>query len=356
MPDLSTEPSETSGPLRVAIVGGSGYAGGEALRIALGHPGLDVTTVTSERSAGEPVAQHHPNLRGVTRLRFTSIADLEPVDVILSALPHGVFCDHHDRFADLADVLIDLSSDVRLSDPERYQRAYGKPHPRPDLLGTFVYGIPELHRDALRGAKRIAAPGCIATASLLALAPFLRHAILARQDAILDAKIGSSAAGASATRSGHHPERAGAIRTYAPVGHRHQAEIAQALRDRLNIHLTATAVERVRGIVVAAHLFVQDGTSEQDVLMALRDTYEDEPFVRLVLARRGVHRVPDPRILDGSNWADLGFALDRDSGRLVVISAIDNLVKGTAGQAIQALNVAQGWDERTGLEFPGLHP
>jgi N-acetyl-gamma-glutamyl-phosphate/LysW-gamma-L-alpha-aminoadipyl-6-phosphate reductase len=342
--------------LRVAIVGGSGYAGGEALRIALGHPRLEVTQVTSERSAGQPVATVHPNLRSVTRLRFRPLAQLEEADVLIAALPHGRFAEQVERFAAIAPVLIDLSSDLRLVDPDRYRRAYGRPHPRPDLLGSFVYGVPELNRDALRGATRIAGAGCIATAAQLALAPFLRHPILARRDVIVDAKIGSSAAGAAPSLSGHHPERAGAVRTYAPVGHRHEPEIAQALNDRLNVHLTATAVERVRGILVAAHLFVQDGTSEQDVLMALRDVYEDEPFVRLVLARRGVHRVPDPRVLDGTNWADLGFALDRDSGRLVVLAAIDNLVKGTAGQAIQALNVAMGWDERAGLAFPGLHP
>ena len=342
--------------LRVAIVGGSGYAGGEALRIALGHPRLEVTQVTSERSAGQPVATVHPNLRSVTRLRFRPLEQLEEADVLIAALPHGRFAEQVERFGGVAEVLIDLSSDLRLRDAERYRRAYGRPHPRPDLLGSFVYGVPESNREALRGATRIAGAGCIATAAQLALAPFLRHPILARSDVIVDAKIGSSAAGAAPSLSGHHPERAGAIRTYAPVGHRHEPEIAQALNDRLNVHLTATAVERVRGILVAAHLFVQDGTSEQDVLMALRDVYEDEPFVRLVLARRGVHRVPDPRVLDGTNWLDLGFALDRDSGRLVVLGAIDNLVKGTAGQAIQALNVAMGWDERLGLEFPGLHP
>lgn len=352
----AASPGATHHPLRVAIVGGSGYAGGEALRIALGHPRLEVTQVTSERSAGQPVSSVHPNLRSVTRLRFRSADDLEEADLLIAALPHGRFADDLDRFADLAPRLIDLSSDMRLQDPDRYERTYGRPHPRPDQLGTFVYGVPELNREALRGATRIAGAGCIATASQIALAPFLRHPILARSDALLDAKIGSSAAGASPGPAGHHPERAGAIRTYAPVGHRHEPEIAQAVRERLTVHLTATAVERVRGILVAAHLFVQDGTSEQDVLMALRDVYEDEPFVRLVLARRGIHRVPDPRILDGSNWADLGFALDRDSGRLVVMSAIDNLVKGTAGQAIQALNVAMGWDETLGLSFPGLHP
>lgn len=342
--------------LTVGIVGASGYAGGEALRIALQHPHLEVVQATSERHAGQPIGNVHPNLRGVTRLRFTALDALEPCDVVIAALPHGTFVEQVDRLARTAPRLVDLSSDLRLHDPEVYRRAYGHPHPRPELLGTFVYGVPELNRARLRGATRISGAGCIATASQLALAPFLRHAILAKGDAIVDAKIGSSAAGARPGPSGHHPERAGAIRTYAPVGHRHEPEIAQALGGRLRIHLTATAVERVRGILVAAHLFVQDGTSEQDVLMALRDSYEDEPFVRLVLARRGIHRVPDPKILDGSNWCDLGFALDRDSGRLVVMSAIDNLVKGTAGQAIQALNVAVGWDETSGLGFPGLHP
>lgn len=355
-PSSASSPEGSARRLRVAIVGASGYAGGEALRIALGHPHLDVTQVTSERAAGEPVGNVHPNLRNVTRLRFRPLDELEEADVVIAGLPHGGFCERHDRLAERAEVLIDLSSDMRLRDPERYRRSYGKEHPRPDLLGSFVYGLPELQREALGGATRIAGAGCIATAAQLALAPFLRHPILARSDVILDAKIGSSAAGAAPSRSGHHPERSGAVRTYAPVGHRHEAEIAQAFDGRLRVHLTATAVERVRGILVAAHLFVQDGTSEQDVLNALRESYGDEPFVRLVLARRGIHRVPDPRILDGSNWADVGFALDRDSGRLVVLTAIDNLVKGTAGQAIQALNVARGWDERLGLEFPGLHP
>ncbi len=342
--------------LRVAIVGGSGYAGGEALRLALGHPRLEVVQVTSERYDGEPVGNVHPNLRGVTRLRFTSLDRLAPSDLLIAGLPHGAFAERHDRFAEIAPRLIDLSSDLRLRDAERYRRAYGRDHPRPELLGSFLYGVPELARDALRGATRIAGPGCIATATLLALTPFLRTPILARRDVIVDAKIGSSAAGAKPGPSGHHPERAGAIRSYAPVGHRHGAEIAEALNERLNVHLSATAVERVRGILVTAHLFVQDGTSEQDVLMALRDSYQDEPFVRVVLARRGIHRVPDPRILDGTNWCDVGFALDRDSGRLVVMSAIDNLGKGTAGQAIQALNVAMGWSETEGLGFPGLHP
>jgi len=349
-----TQPPEA--PLRLSIVGASGYAGGEFLRLALAHPNLEVTQVTSERFAGEPVGNVHPNLRNATRLRFEPLADLRDADVLVSALPHGRFAGQLERFAGYARTLIDLSSDMRLKDPDVYERTYGEAHPAPEQLAEFVYAVPERTRNELKGATRISGAGCIATASQLALWPFLQTPILAKRDAILDAKIGSSAAGASSSPASHHPERSGAIRSYAPVGHRHEPEIEQALSHRLDVHLSATAVERVRGILVTAHLFVQDGTSEQDVLMALRDAYDDEPFVRLILARKGIHRVPDPRILDGTNWLDIGFALDRTTGRLVVMTAIDNLVKGTAGHAMQALNIAQGWDETLGLDFPGLHP
>lgn len=343
-------------PLRVAILGASGYAGGEMLRLALGHPHLEVVQVTSERHAGHPVASVHPNLRGVTRLRFTPLAELNDVDVLVSALPHGHVADRLEALEAHAETLIDLSSDMRLNDPDAYARAYGRPHPAPDRLADFVVGVPELRRAALVGATRIAGAGCLATAAQLAVAPFLRTPILARREVLIDAKIGSSAAGASPSPATHHPERAGALRTYAPVGHRHEAELVEASGGRLDVHLTATAVPRVRGILATAHLWVQDGTSERDVLEAVREAYDDEPFVRLVLARHGLHRTPDPKLLDGTNWVDLGVALDPDSGRLVVTTALDNLVKGTAGGALQALNVARGFEETTGLTFPGLHP
>ncbi len=353
----STEVPDAGPPRRrVAILGASGYAGGEFLRLALGHPHLEVVQVTSERNAKLPVHLVHPNLRASTRLRFVKAAELEPCDILVSALPHGMLVDRYDEIADLAATIVDLSADFRLADPERYARYYGREHPRPELLEAFVYGNPEVARAELRGASRIAAAGCIATASILALKPLFDHAVPARGDVILEAKIGSSAAGASPSLSGHHPERMGVVRTYAATGHRHQAEIEEALGGHVPVHLTATAVERVRGILVTAHVFVPDGTSERDVRAAYKESYDDEPFVRLVLARKGIHRVPDPKILDGTNWCDIGWELDNDSGRLVVMSAIDNLVKGTAGHALQALNVAFGWDETAGLGFPGLHP
>jgi len=341
--------------LRVALVGGSGYAGGEFLRIALGHPRLEVVQVTSERNAGLPVSLVHPNLRDVTRLRFTPLTELADADLVVAALPHGMAAGMIDDLAARAPRLIDLSSDFRLRDAARYRAYYGHDHPRSDLLGTFAYANPELGRRTLVGAERIAGAGCIATATLIGLMPLFRAGLVAKGDVIAEAKVGSSAAGNRPNLASHHPERAGVVRTYAATRHRHTAEVEEQLPGA-RLHLTATAIERVRGILVTAHVFLADGTSERDVQGAYREQYEDEPFVRLVAARKGIHRVPDPRVLDGSNWCDVGFELDPDSGRLVVLSAIDNLVKGTAGHAVQALNVAMGWDETLGLGFPGLHP
>jgi len=342
--------------LNVAIVGASGYAGGEFLRLALGHPCLEVTQVTSERYAKQPVNIVHPNLRGATKLRFSSLDDLGEADLLVLALPHKESAGRFDAFAELAPRMIDLAADFRLKDPAVYEKYYGEPHPRPDLLGRFVYGNPELHREALQGATHIAGAGCLATAAILGLYPLLEHAVPAKGDIIVEGKIGSSAAGNKPTEAGHHPERMGVVRTYAATGHRHTAEIQQELPGSFPVHLTATAVERVRGILVTAHVFLPDGYSDRDVLGAYREAYEDEPFIRLVTAKRGIHRVPDPKILDGTNYCDVGFEVDFDTGRVVVMSALDNLVKGTAGHALQALNVSMGWDERLGLEFTGLHP
>ena len=326
------------------------------MRLALGHPGLEVVQVTSERNAGWPVSAVHPNLRSVSDLRFVAAEDLQAADVLVSALPHGALAERIDEVAALAPLLLDLSADFRLRDAARYERSYRAPHPRPELLGGFVYALPERERANLVGADRIAGAGCIATAATLALAPLVDAGALTRRDVVVEAKVGSSAAGAAPSGASHHPERMGVVRTYAPTGHRHTAEIEQSLRDALTVHLTATAVERVRGILVTAHVWLHDGSSERDVRAAFQDAYADEPFVRLVTARSGIHRVPDPKVLDGTNWCDIGWSLDPDSGRVVVMAAIDNLVKGTAGHALQSLNLALGFDEREGLRFAGLHP
>jgi N-acetyl-gamma-glutamyl-phosphate/LysW-gamma-L-alpha-aminoadipyl-6-phosphate reductase len=339
----------------LSIVGASGYAGGEFLRLALSHPHLEVKQVTSRRFAGEPVHFVHPNLRGRTSLKFIPPEKLEPADILVLALPHGVLAREFDRYASLAPILVDLSADFRLKDVDLYRKYYGE-HPRPELLGRFVYAVPELYREALREADWMAGAGCNATATLLGLYPLLKGGVLKPSPIFVTLLISTSAAGAEPSPASHHPERAGSIRVYKPTGHRHTAEVVENLPGRPEVHLTAIATDRVRGILMTAQTFLQDGWSERDVWQAYREAYGAEPFVRLVKQKKGVHRYPDPRFVQGTNYADIGFELEEDTGRLVVMVAIDNLVKGTAGHALQALNIRLGFHETLGLDFPGLHP
>ncbi|MDX2007187.1 MAG: N-acetyl-gamma-glutamyl-phosphate reductase [Meiothermus sp.] len=340
----------------VSVVGGSGYAGGEFLRLALGHPGLEVRQVTSRRMMGDPVTLVHPNLRGRTQLKFIDPAQLEPCDILVLSMPHGVAAKEFDKYKDLAPVIVDLSADFRLKDLGLYKKYYGEDHPRPDLVGQWVYGNPEIHREALKSANHIACCGCNATATLLGLYPLVKEGILAPKPVFATVMISTSAAGADPSPASHHPERAGSIRVYKPTGHRHTAEILENLPSKPELYLTAVATDRVRGILMTAQTFLAEGKTEKDVYGAYRKVYGSEPFIRQVKLRKGIHRYPDPNVVEGTNYCDIGFELEEDTGRLVVISAIDNLVKGTAGHAVQSINVRMGWEETTGLEFTGLHP
>ncbi len=341
--------------LRTVIVGGSGYAGGEFLRLALGHPYLDVVQVTSRRYLRQPVTFVHPNLRGRTNLKFSDPEKLEEADLIVLGLPHGVAAQNFDYYKEKAPYIIDLSADFRLKTLELYERFYGA-HPRPELLAQFAYANPEINAEQIMGSNWLAGAGCTATATLLGLYPLYAEGLVARHAVFVTVMVGSSAAGAEPGPASHHPERSGALRVYKPTGHRHTAEVIDYLPGTPEVHMTAVATERIRGILMTAQVFIPDGFSEQDVWQTYREFYADKPFVRLVKQRRGIHRYPDPKVVEGSNYADVGFELEPDTGRLVVISAIDNLTKGTAGHAIQALNLRMGWDEQEGLEFPGLHP
>lgn len=342
--------------LRASIIGASGYTGGELLRLLLFHPNVEIGQATSESHAGEYVYQQHPNLRKRTQLQFVSQAALQPCDVLFLALPHGESQKNLDRYLGLAPRLIDLSADFRLRDSALYQRWYGEAHRSPSRLAQFVYGLPEVQRAAMRQARLISGVGCNATASILALLPLVKAGLLRTdQPIIVDVKTGSSEGGASANPGSHHPEKSHSVRAYAPTGHRHTAEVIQEL-GLSNVHLSMTAVDVVRGVLAAAHAFVQPGTTEKELWRAYRAAYSSEPFVRIVKDRAGIHRVPDPKILAGSNYADVGFDLDPESGRVVSLAAIDNLMKGAAGSAVQAMNLMCGLEETAGLEFPGLHP
>jgi N-acetyl-gamma-glutamyl-phosphate/LysW-gamma-L-alpha-aminoadipyl-6-phosphate reductase len=344
----------------VSIIGASGYTGGELLRLALSHPELDVKQVTSERLDGQFVHFTHPNLRGRTPLKFVRSEAVEKCDLLFLGLPHGSAMSRIDHFATLAERIVDLSADFRLRNAADYGTWYGKPHANGAWLEKFVYGLPELHRAELKAARYVSGVGCNATATTLAIWPLAAAGLIdASRGVICEVKVGSSEGGAASGDSTHHPERAGVMRSFAPTRHRHTAEVLQALTLKnvtTEVHLSATAVDNVRGVLATAHVFAKPGTTEKDLWKAYREAYGKEPFVRLVKEKTGLYRYPEPKILSGSNYADVGFEFDATTNRVVALCAIDNLMKGAAGTALQCANIMMGWDERLGLEFPGLHP
>jgi len=348
--------------VNVGIIGGSGYAGGELLRLLIPHPQAEVTCVTSRRMAGEPVYLVHPNLRGVTTLKFTQpiISDLaEKCDVVFSAAPHGSSMDLVPPLLEQGLKVVDLAADYRLKSPADYPQWYGWEHKHPELLEEAVYGFPELHREEIRKARIVACSGCMANASILALAPVVKAGIIDRDRIVVDAKIGSSGGGSEPNPASHHPERFGGLRPYKVVGHRHTAEIEQELSlidgGEIKVAFSPHAVNMARGILVTCHLWLDRSVENRDIWKVYRGSYDEEPFIRIVKYRKGIYQLPDPRVVVGTNYCDIGFELDEHVERLVVLSAIDNIVKGAAGQAVQCFNIMEGLDERTGLDMIGIH-
>ncbi|MCI4372527.1 MAG: N-acetyl-gamma-glutamyl-phosphate reductase [Thermoplasmata archaeon] len=340
--------------MKVAIVGGSGYVGGELLRLLLRHPEVEVTQVTSDSMAGKPIGRAHPNLRKVSPLLFTPHASLGPADATFVATPHGESMARMPELLASGGAVFDLSADFRLRDPDQYPRYYGRTHPHPDLLASAVYGLPEVYREEIRTGSFVAVPGCIATASILALRPLVKAGLVDPQHVIVDAKSGSSASGRDAGPAGLHAERSGVMRAYAPAGHRHTAEIEQEAGVR--VALTCHGVEAVRGVLATVHVYSPRPVEEKELWRIYRAAYGSEPFVRIVHESDGIFREPEPKILAGTNFCDVGFAVDPHAQRIVALAAIDNLMKGAAGAAVQCFNLRAGFPETTGLEFLGLHP
>lgn len=341
---------------RVSIVGGSGYTGGELTRILLSHPGVEIIQVTSRGHLGEFIYQVHPNFRKRSSLKFSDPSQLSACDVLFLALPHGEAQKRIREYSELAPFIIDLSGDFRLHDEANYLKWYKENHSAPGWLQKFVYGLPELHREQLKTSQFASGVGCNATASILALLPLVQAGFIDLDQTIrVEIKVGSSESGIEGNPSTHHPERSGVIRTYSAFGHRHTAEVIQEL-SLPNISLTMTSVDIVRGALATAHLVLPKGITNKDLWKAYRTIANSNPFIRLVKEQRGIYRVPEPKILAGSNYADIGFEYDEESGHLVSLCAIDNLMKGAAGTAVQCMNLMLGFDETTGLEFSGLHP
>jgi N-acetyl-gamma-glutamyl-phosphate/LysW-gamma-L-alpha-aminoadipyl-6-phosphate reductase len=348
--------------LKIGIIGGSGYAGGELIRLLAKHPEAEISSVTSRRFAGEFIHMIHPNLRGITNLKFNTynIDNLaDQCDLVFTATPHGTSKNIIPTMLEHEIKVIDLSADFRLKEEGEYTNWYGWDHPRPDLLKEAVYGLPELHREEIKKATLVACSGCMANASILALAPIIKAGLVEENRIVIDAKIGSSGGGSTPTPAGHHPERFGGIRPYQTVGHRHTAEIEQELGrihgGEVKVAFSPHAMNIARGILVTIHTWTNKKLEDRDLWRAYRSFYGEEPFVRIVKYRKGLYQLPDPKVVLGTNFCDIGFELDNHVDRLVLLSAIDNIVKGAAGQAVHCYNIMQGVREDTGLDFVGFH-
>jgi N-acetyl-gamma-glutamyl-phosphate/LysW-gamma-L-alpha-aminoadipyl-6-phosphate reductase len=345
---------------RAAVMGGSGYGGAEIIRRLLRHPDVELVRVASVDHIGQPLSDAHPTLERATSLTFEKLTAeqvADGVDIVLLGLPHRVSAQQMPALVQTGVRIVDMSGDFRLRDAESYGRYYGGPHPCPELLGTFVYGLPEQNRAEIAGARRVASPGCFATTMALGLLPLARAGLLAGDVEVVGV-TGSSGSGVAPSAGTHHPVRAGNLRTYKPLEHQHVPEVEQTLLAAgarpFNLRFVPVSAPLVRGIFVTSFVHVDGSVTEADVRALYAAAYADEPFVRVPL-----RRLPEVAAVSGSNYAEVGIELARPERGLRVIavfSAADNLIKGGAGQAIQSMNIMLGLDERTALEDTGPWP
>jgi len=349
--------------LKIGIIGGTGYVGGELMRLLLLHPQVEITMLTSRKTIGEYVFDVHPNLRGLTQLKFVpiDIAELQKkCDLVFTATPHGGAVDLVPKLLDAGLKVIDMSADFRLKNPADYETWYGWKHTHPELLKEAAYGMPELHREEIKTAHLVACPGCMASAAIFALVPIVKTGLVDTEHLVVDLKVGSSGGGSKHTLASHHPERFGGVRPYKVVMHRHIGEVEQELNafadEPFKVSFTPHAVNMVRGILATVYAFPKQPLSNKDVWKALRSTYHNEPFIRFVKYQKGLYKLPDPKVTLGTNYCDIGFEVDDRTNRLLMFSAIDNMVKGASGQGVQCLNIMMDIDETTGLKSTGFHP
>ena len=337
---------------RVGVVGASGYAGAELLRLCAGHPALDVVWATGETMAGTAVAELYPSLAGAyaaTRFETYRPELADGVDLIFLALPHGQSQLLVPHLRTRGCAIVDLAADFRLSDPAVYQRWYGEAHTAPELLADFVYGLPELGRDHLSKADAVAVAGCYPTAAALALAPLVGAGAVEPQGVIVDAASGVSGAGRAPKPTTHFSAANEDFTAYGLLDHRHTPEIEQATGAR-RVLFTPHLAPMTRGILATCYARPTRPTSTADLLELLGATYAGEPFVVISPAS------PSTKATWGSNAAHLTARFDERTGWVVVIAAIDNLVKGAAGQALQCANLVLGLDETAGLSAVGVYP
>lgn len=348
----------------IAVVGASGYTGGELLRLLAGHPKMKITAVTSEQSAGKPVAAVFPSLASVVPLTFEALAPesiVERVDAVFLALPHTKSLQPVAACVAAGKVVVDLSADYRLKDPAAYETWYNAKHDQPDLLKQAVYGLPEFHRDAIKNTRLVASPGCYPTAAIVQLAPLVANGLIHPETIVIDAKSGISGAGRSPALSYHFPEAHESLEAYKIGRHRHIPEIEQELSLLASRHGTAKPVTIAftphlvpmnRGILSTAYCRLTDPMPVERLRALYKEFYKGERFIRIHEGDVSAN----PRHVRGSNFCDVSVFADQRAGWVVTVAALDNLVKGAAGQAIQAMNLMLGFPEDMGLSGPGVYP
>jgi N-acetyl-gamma-glutamyl-phosphate reductase len=344
-------------PIRVSIVGASGYGGGELVRLLCRHPQVALAHLTAESRKAEAYGEVFPNLRGFVS-RVTEDADLEAIgadsDVVFFALPNGLPMTLVPKLGARAKV-IDLGADFRFRNPATYQRWYKTPHACPDLLAGAVYGQPELHRQETREARIIGNPGCYPTAALIAAAPFLQSGVVERDGIIVDAKSGVSGAGRGASLGTHFSEVNENVKPYNVAAHRHSPEIEQEVAalagGPMSVTFTPHLIPMTRGILATVYLRLAHSMSTAEAEGILMEAYAREPFVRVLPGG-----LPQTKATYGSNYCDVAVRVDDRARLLIVMAAIDNLVKGASGQAIQNMNIMFGFPEPMGLDAPPVFP
>jgi len=345
--------------LNVGIIGGTGYTGVELLRLLVTHPNVDLSVITSRGEAGRCVADLFPSLRGHTDIAFSKPdqSNFKSCDVVFSATPNGIAMNHARDLVEAGVKLIDLAADFRIKDIDLWEQWYGMKHACPELVSEAVYGLPELNRSHIKEAKIIANPGCYPTATTLGFMPLIQQDLIDTNNLIADTKSGVTGAGRGATVNNLYSEVADSLKAYAVSGHRHQPEISQTLQTLSQTKVSLTFVPHLTPMLRGIHAtlysdVLTSDTSLQEIQSLFENTYINEPFVDVMPL--GSH--PDTRSVKSSNMCRIAVHNAGGTNKLVVLSVIDNLTKGAAGQAIQNMNIMFGFDETTGLISPALLP
>lgn len=343
-----------------SIIGATGYTGGEVLRLLLNHENVEIGTLTSESYAGKKVSDIHPNLIGLVNQDFVTLDAnkiIDESDIIFAALPHGASNKIISKIYSINENvhLIDLSGDFRFDDLSVYEEWYKIKHTDPELNKKAVFGLPELYKDKIKKAKLIANPGCYPTSSILGSAPLLKNKLV-DEDVIVDSKSGVSGAGKKLTDNTHFPEANDNFSAYGIATHRHSPEIQQEMEKlfgkKVNLSFTPHLLPINRGILTTIYMNFVNFMETKEILDIYREFYKDCPFVRILPEGK----YPQTKAVAGSNFCDIGIKSDKRTGRVIAISAIDNLVKGASGQAVQNMNLMMGFDERAGLKVVPLYP